>query len=202
MQIGVRHRSVSNEVVDQLLGCHERIRSFVALARQIAEAPDAPSDHVASAASRVFRYFREALPLHVEDEELSLVPRLRGLSLDGDDALDRMQKEHVAHQPSLARLIALCDELSRSPASLPTVSSELGALAVDLAAQFEAHLLSEEQQLFPLINTALTAQRRSEIQAEMRQRRAGLGNAPSLPRELPRARLAKHPKNFCHSEGP
>jgi hypothetical protein len=62
VQLGAR--TTGNDVVDMLAACHERIRTFSTMACAIASGGD-----VREAAAAVRRYFAEAYPLHVADEE-------------------------------------------------------------------------------------------------------------------------------------
>ncbi len=66
----------SLELVDLLLACHERIRYFVSLAREAGIRRDVSKQEVVEACLRVEQYFLEALPLHVKDEEQSVVRRV------------------------------------------------------------------------------------------------------------------------------
>lgn len=172
MLISIGARSGGDDDLVGLLGeCHVRIRKFTALARQLAAATDLPAAEVADAATAVRRYFAEALPLHVADEDLSIVPRLRGRDAAVDAALAAMSEEHVAHEPALARLIALCDALAAAPASLPQVAGELAEVAAGLEASLRAHLEGEERVIFPALR-ALPAADRAAIVRELRARRA------------------------------
>ncbi|HEU5061001.1 MAG TPA: hemerythrin domain-containing protein, partial [Kofleriaceae bacterium] len=83
--------------VDALLACHDRIRTFVALAGRAAAGAGAPGE-IAEACRRIERYFREAMPLHVADEEESILPRLRGREAALDRALAEMHEQHSAHE--------------------------------------------------------------------------------------------------------
>ncbi len=88
--------AAAGDAVGLLLECHERIRSFLALARRIAEVgPSAPGT-VPEAAARVRRYFTEALPLHARDEEESILPRLRGLDPTVDAPRRRARRPRAA----------------------------------------------------------------------------------------------------------
>jgi iron-sulfur cluster repair protein YtfE (RIC family) len=160
------------DAVDALLDCHQRIRQMSGLARTIAAAQDRPDAEVREAAGRVRRYFTESLAHHVEDEESSLSPRLRGRETSVDDALDRMEAEHADHEPLIARLVAMCTELERNPAALAAVRAELDEVGTRLADDFAVHLDREEQIVFPAVRRLLGADERAAIRAEMRARRA------------------------------
>jgi len=169
MVITIGQRASGGDAVAELLACHDRIRSFLALARRIGVEP-APATAVADAAARVRRYFVEALPRHQEDEELSLLPRLRGRSLDLDAALAAMHGEHREHAAREARLIAITGELAAAPERLDALRGELVALATTLEAAYREHLAGEERLVFPAL-AALPDPERDAVLAEMRGRR-------------------------------
>ena len=167
-------------LVDLLAECHGRIRRFVALAADAARRTDAPEAQVRAACADVTRYFTEALPLHVADEEESLLPRLRGRAPEVDQALARMAEQHAAHGPALARFLGAVADVARDPADA-AARERLAPLAGALADSFEAHLSLEETTIFPAIDAHLTAAERAEIVAELRQRRAPSTGAPRSP---------------------
>ena len=105
----------TGELLELLLECHGRIRQFVELARETGERPGSPAFDVVDACNRVERYFVEALPLHVRDEEDSILPRLRGRSAELDHALSEMRLEHRQHEPPLAELLSACRALREAP---------------------------------------------------------------------------------------
>jgi iron-sulfur cluster repair protein YtfE (RIC family) len=158
------------DAVGLLLDCHDRIRTFLSLARRVAEASSADRD-VPEAAARVARYFREALPLHARDEEESILPRLNGADPEVDAALLRMEREHETHGPPLAALIAACDALAAGPSRLPELAPELSAATAALDAHFVVHLRREEDVIFPAMRRLLTPADDAEIVRELRARR-------------------------------
>lgn len=170
MLLSIGKKEQSEELVDLLLGCHARVRTFLALAVAIGDRADAPDADVADAAARVRRYFSEALPLHVDDEEQSVLPRLHGRSVEVDAALDRMCEEHDLHAEPLRRLLGLCSSLAASPDDA-TARAAVGATAQQLVALLEPHLAAEESVLFPAIRTHLTAEERRAVVGELRARR-------------------------------
>jgi iron-sulfur cluster repair protein YtfE (RIC family) len=163
-------RPPADDLGGLLLGCHERIRSFVALARAAAEQVDLPDAEVVEACSRAERYFIEALPLHVSDEEESIFPRLRGRSPDVDRALQGMHEQHINHQPKLRALLDALSALRQSPRDAPQ-RAELIVAANALRNDFTEHLLLEETVVFPAIPRLLPAVMQAEIVEEIRARR-------------------------------
>jgi iron-sulfur cluster repair protein YtfE (RIC family) len=149
-------------VVGRLRDCHGRIRSMLALARTIAEAPAADDAEVADAASRVHGYFAKSLPLHLADEEESIKPRLPTA-----DALELMSRQHVDHEALLRPLLRHWAALAAHP------RSERRALAAELArltTELEEHLRLEEMLIFPAVE-ALPPDAQAAMVAEMEARR-------------------------------
>ena len=170
MQIGIRPKKPAGDLVDLLGECHGRIRSFAALARRLGETTSVPSDEVIDAASRVRRYFREALPLHVRDEEETIVPRLRGRDAVLDETLAAMCSEHRGHEAPLAELLAICDELVEHPEKHAERAAALADLSRRLEEEFEHHLAAEERVIFPAL-AKLDPGTRDAMVAELRARR-------------------------------
>jgi iron-sulfur cluster repair protein YtfE (RIC family) len=163
--------AAAGDAVDLLLECHERIRAFLALAHRIAEVgPSAPGS-VAEAAARVRRYFTEALPLHAQDEEASILPRLRGLDARVDAELEAMAREHREHERPMRELVAACEEIARAPESLPGLASRVGRAATELERHFAEHLGREESVIFPAMRQLLDASADAVIMREIRERR-------------------------------
>jgi iron-sulfur cluster repair protein YtfE (RIC family) len=161
----------SSDIVDLLLECHERILAFSGLACRLATA-DAPSeDEVRDAAARIVRYFSQSLPLHVADEEESVVPRLSGRNQDIDSALRTMHEEHAQHEPYLKSLLETCRQLEASPQRLPEFREALRSTTSVLQDKFVAHLQLEEKVILPAIRTLLTATDRDAMVRELRARR-------------------------------
>jgi len=168
--LSTRREAEAPGLVELLGECHERIRRFVALARQAASREDAPVDQVVQACADVERYFTEALPLHVADEEESVEPRLRGLSRSVDDALDKMAHQHQQHLPKLESLLRATARVRLEPHD-ETARGELATAAVILETAFEEHLALEESAIFPAIRELLSSQIQDLIIDELRGRR-------------------------------
>lgn len=159
------------DAVALLLDCHERIRTFVAMASRVAAALPGERGEVAEAAARVSRYFTLALPLHAADEEASILPRLRGRAPDVDAALEEMTREHRDHERPLAAVVAACDALAREPARLEELAPGLARAAAELDAHFRTHLVREESIIFPAMRRYLSPAEDAAIVRELRARR-------------------------------
>lgn len=163
LQIGKKPRAVDPEDPQGLLlDCHTRIRNFSALSVRLASAEAAPDAEIADAAARVHRYYTVALPLHQQDEEQSMAPRL-----PASEAISTMRAQHVTIDRAMEPLLVQWERVSREPGR----RSELRlADAQALDALWVQHLALEESQIFPQLAT-LPRDLRSAITQEMRARR-------------------------------
>lgn len=171
MLISIGKRAAPPDLAGLLLECHARIRHFAALAVRLASSEAGAPDRVEAAAA-IARYFDEALPLHVRDEEESLVPRLRGRSAVVDAALDRMLLEHAAHDALRLELIGITRAIASDVGTFATHAGQLRALAAQVQEDLVSHVQQEESAIFPMIGTLLSAEEQSAVVAEMRARRA------------------------------
>lgn len=163
-----RRAPAPTDLVGHLLACHERIRKFVALAAT-AGSTDGRDAEVVEACSVVERYFERALPLHVEDEEQSVLPRLRGRRVEVDQALRTMEAQHRVHAPLIEELLVASRSVRRSPGEAAG-RERLRVAAAQLAAEFEPHLTIEERIIFPAISL-LGPEAQAQIRDEQRARR-------------------------------
>jgi len=154
-----------------LTSCHARIRHFSEMAVTLAEARDAPEHEIAEAARQLHRYFAQALPLHAEDEEESVLPRLAGRAAELDTRLERMRAEHVRIDELLAPQLEAWQALAKQPADLVTLAPRLSPLGRQLQALFGEHLESEEKYIFVALQTQLSHTELGAIEQEIRDRR-------------------------------
>lgn len=171
-QLSKQRATGTEDLVDLLGECHERIRRFVALARQAGERQDATADQISQACVDVERYFTQALPLHVADEEQSIEPRLCGLSPAVDEALDVAKRQHRRHEPLLKVLLRSTRVLRDNPHDR-TARDDVATTARALEAEFEEHLRLEESTIFPAIRELLSHETQTSIVDELRKRRQG-----------------------------
>lgn len=169
MLVTLGRRAAATDLVGALLECHERIRAMSTLATTLADREDLPADQAREAGLRVSRYFSEALPLHVRDEEESILPRLTGRTPALDDTLAEMHAQHESHGDPLGRLVALCSALGDEPE--PALRSALREVAHPLEQELRRHLELEETRLFPEMRALLSADEQAAILRELRARR-------------------------------
>jgi iron-sulfur cluster repair protein YtfE (RIC family) len=142
-----------------LYECHGRIRNFLALAARLAAAPDSPPEMVRESASQIRRYFAEAFPLHLADEDELVLPALLGHDENLDNVLAIMHGEHADHAALVARMIVLCEALQADPRQLVARAAELASATTALQAALEPHLLREEHEIFAALRALRPAQR-------------------------------------------
>ena len=173
IQIGHHREHDPTDVVGPLLDCHARIRAFTAIAQRIA-AREGTLAEVAGAAGLVERYFRVALPLHVDDEERSLGSRLLAAPVAPGVllAIEAMTDEHEVLERLVAGLLPRWAELAERPSELASLASLLAEDTGELRRRCDAHLEDEERVLFPAVREHLRADARA-IREEMIARRAG-----------------------------
>jgi len=171
MLVNIGPLNEPSDIVDLLKECHERIRTFIGLAVRLAKAEGIPDTEIRDAAARVTRYFSEALPLHVADEEESILPRLRGKTAELDASLSEMREEHREHDPQVESLLNLCRTLRETPGRLNELRPKLLACATRLEREFLSHLDKEENVILPAIRQLSSTEERDVMLRELRGRR-------------------------------
>jgi iron-sulfur cluster repair protein YtfE (RIC family) len=162
----------SQDAVDLLLGCHQRIRHFTGVAVKLAHAQGAVPGEVAQAAAGVHRYYSVSLPLHEADEDQTLHPRLSAVADDRvSHALVAMGDQHQAIDELIERLLPLLVMVKNNPDTLPIVGGEMCSITKALDEMFRAHLQMEEEVIFPAIRAVLPETIRAQMLYEMQQRR-------------------------------
>jgi hemerythrin-like domain-containing protein len=162
----------AEDAVDLLVGCHQRIRHFTAVAVKLAHAQGATTEEIVQAAAAVHRYYSISLPLHEADEDHTLRPRLHAAA--GEQirhALLAMGNQHQAIDELLERLLPLLILVRNNPDTLPELGGEMCAITKGLEEIFRAHLQMEEDLIFPAIRTVLPESMRAEMLLEMQERR-------------------------------
>lgn len=169
MLISIGKKQTGEGLLELLAACHARIRHFAKLAHEIALHELSP-DETTARCREVQRYFAEALPLHVADEEESLLPRLRGRRAPVDEALAAMHAQHAEHEPLLAALDRALEALAARPSDAAE-RARLEAVAAPLGPALEYHLALEEREIFPAL-AQLDAATEAAIVQELRARRS------------------------------
>ncbi len=167
------HRSAEDSPLAMLLECHGWIRRFLRDAWKLSEADSSDLVAVQYAATQVLNFFLTVMPVHIEEEQETVLPRLTGLSASLDKALAHMVQDHEERDVTLQEVIGYCHILSRHPESLEKFRESFRRCTRHLTVDLESHLMAEERDIFPNIE-ALPHAEQSAMAAEMRRRRATL----------------------------
>jgi hemerythrin-like domain-containing protein len=166
-----------NNPLGLLSDCHRRIERFLNLLLTVVEqaAGGQLSAEARQALETALRYFREAAPKHLCDEEESLFPRLRALQTPAAQAalsmLETLHEEHETATPAHQEVESLCRQWL-AEGSLPEPSEQrLRQVLESLKSLYESHIAVEERELFPLAQALLTEPELQSMAAEMAARR-------------------------------
>ena len=152
-----------------LRACHVRIRSHLQLAERVLD-PAGSIEARKDAGLQLARYFGIALPLHAEDEDVSLAQRVRDLAQPQvTAALETMEAEHVDVERHLGVLVPAWRALSETGV-LPEPSRTAEQTRA-FASLMALHLGQEEARIFPAMLAGFTGETWAEIHQEMKERR-------------------------------
>ena len=184
--IGAKPESSFREPLGLLGDCHRRIERFLDQLLRVAESAQggALDDDRRTEWETALRYFERAAPLHTEDEEKSLFPRLRASAdpraREALRALAGLEEDHRTADADHAEV----DRLGRVWLSEGSLSDEQTArLRVTLRclrALYARHIAIEDNTVFPLAGAALRPEEIAAIGREMALRR-GLDPDVSFP---------------------
>lgn len=161
-----------------LMDCHRRIEWFMLMIARVGREAPTPIDEEHRRALRVaLEYFDGAVLLHLEDEEVSLFPRLRRSewgsgNVDAKTILARLQRDHDlarslhAHVDCLGR--EWLDDGQLSPGQREQFNGQVRALAQLYGQHFEV----EDAQLYPLAHSVLSRQEVCDMADEIAARRS------------------------------
>lgn len=167
------HRSPAagfDQPFELLAACHERMERTLSLLERLGVhvAQHGCDAQARSAAADVLRYFDIAAPLHHQDEEMHVLPRLRE---QGQAAMAaRLRAEHQVMEHEWARLRP--DLLAVQAGTLaPEAVDAARAQASAFATLYRGHLGAEDAHAFPAARQALTPQQARHMGEDMARRR-------------------------------
>lgn len=157
----------SNDVVDALLECHERMRRFLAIGERLAGAHGAPEPEVQNAARDLERYFSGAFLRHAEDEDVRVLPTLVEAGAPITALQAELRAQHQALDQALGGLLLAWRRLIAAPKELDALRAELQSQQAHFAALLSSHLAKEEAELMPLARRTLQPEHHLRIKAAM-----------------------------------
>jgi hemerythrin-like domain-containing protein len=154
---------LSPEILELLMACHSRIRRFTGGLVALCSTP-AEDERVVPTAEACLRYFREALPLHAQDEEESLLPRVLALPDPPIQALQAMREQHEGIEALLPRVCGELEAIAGGRAlSEPELLERFSGLLL-------RHIEAEERAIFVRVGE-LSAEDQQAMVGELRARR-------------------------------
>jgi hypothetical protein len=158
-----------------LSDCHRRIEMFLgslAIATQV----ECPLDgETTRALESALRYFREAAPKHIADEEESLFPRLRRMDYpelqSALESLDILKNDHRLAISLHDRVDGLGRKCLLDGVLPPAEAKEFSEAISSLKTMYVEHIRIEDTAVFPAAARSLTPSERAAIADEMAARR-------------------------------
>jgi hemerythrin-like domain-containing protein len=175
VQIGAKAHNFSDPT-GLLSDCHRRIEMFLGMLEAVASVIDRPALEEASRAlESALRYFGQAAPKHIADEEESLFPRLRQIQRaeiqSSLSQLEQLEEEHRWAVPLHAEVEQLgAQYLSTGSLSDAEIEKFRRAVA-HLVSMYKQHINIEDSVIFPLAARLLPQAEKMAIALEMASRR-------------------------------
>ncbi|GMU58693.1 MAG: hypothetical protein AMXMBFR34_04560 [Myxococcaceae bacterium] len=159
----------SFDVIEALHAAHRRARTALKLAASLGTA--SATGATAELAHAIAKTLGEDVPRHMHHEEEVLAPRLAGLHVVVDAALERMKQEHFQLHASLAQVTTLCESIARDVSRLHALRFSLDTAVQTLTARLAAHHSMEESIVFPAIRRLMPPRDQTDVRRELRARR-------------------------------
>jgi hemerythrin-like domain-containing protein len=176
VSIGASESTFANPI-GLLSDCHRRIERFLQILLTVAaqaEGGALDTEH-RRALETALRYFRDAAPKHIADEEEDVFPRLRQLRSAGIPALladmDRLEGEHKTAEAWHREVDQFGKRWLTENSLPPEDTAHLKKLLTSLSGLYRAHIRLEEDRVFPAARGELAEAELQAIGLRMAQRR-------------------------------
>ncbi len=173
-----------DDPLGMLRACHRRLEARLDTLGHVADllagAPGTRLEAAAGAIARAISHLDGAARLHVEDEEVSLFPRLQAADPGATAVIAGLATDHAEIEAGWRALRAVLEaifaalEVGRAPE--PVLVDRLRALLPPFAAAHQGHHAREERELLPRAEALLDARALAELADEMQARRQGEGD--------------------------
>jgi hemerythrin-like domain-containing protein len=177
IQIGRKPESFFNNPLGMLSDCHRRIERFLYILITVVRQTHGNelSEEQRGAMECALRYFREAAPNHVRDEEESLFPRLREKHETRVATVFERMAELEAEHEMAERTHLEADALGRRWLADGRLSvheaDRFAELVSELSRVYHRHIHVEEVEVYPMAGLVLEPSVVETIGREMAQRR-------------------------------
>ena len=184
MDIG-DHRPDFDDPLGLMESCHRRVERFLGILLRVARGPTTLDPERRRGLEAALAYFRESGPLHTEDEEQSLHPRLRDAQpSDPEGLLARIEALELDHREAepLHEVIESLGQDWLEAGSLSNQDQRRLCTALDaLAALYPEHIRFEDEVLYPWAATVLSDSAVASMGVELAVRRGvDLESRPSF----------------------
>jgi len=168
-----RPRAEKDDAISLLVACHARTRAFCTTAMRLCGAVHAPTADITDVSTSILRHFTVSLPLHIEDEDLSIASRLYPVaSLSILEDLKTLARQHRLIDWLVAELVPQWQLLADEPQQLRRISRRLGRDTTHLRDLLRVHHALEEDRIYPALQYSTTTCERIVVAREIRDRRA------------------------------
>lgn len=185
MQIGEQRPMASfREPLALLSDCHRRVERFLEVIAIVATEGrgGALTEEYRSSLQTALGYFEKAAPLHTQDEEASLFPRMRASESPEVIAalakLDGLEADHQSAQPLHAEIDILGHRWLDEGSLEPEDTGRLVEAITRLRSMYESHIALEDEFVFPLAGRTLDEETLLSVGREMADRRGIPPDAP------------------------
>ena len=177
IQIGAKPDSDFGDPIGLMSDCHRRVERFLDQLLRLAE--DVHGRTLTSVEQKgletALRYFRTGAPMHTEDEEKSLFPRLRELNRPDADAvlteMERLEMQHRTAEAAHAEVDDIGLQWLREGRLSDGRGDTMARLLRLLREAYRTHIAYEDENLFPLAKRLLDPAQVEQIGREMAGRR-------------------------------
>lgn len=149
-----------DDPIGMLRACHDKILDHCDLLEGLLEQP------VQDTATRVHRYFNTSAPLHHQDEEEDLFPRINRQSLKIAELVHNLKQEHQELNRLWGRIAADLKSLPKEG-----FSDEFKQAAHEFCRLNRAHITVENRDLLPMATGILSSQDLGAVGETMAARR-------------------------------
>jgi hemerythrin-like domain-containing protein len=158
--------------LDHWFSSHRVLETKLRLLARAEGQLDSPKKaHARSQVEALVTFLEAHLPLHIEDEEISIFARLRGrLTGREEEALDLLEEQHRISHRLQSALRGAVEEYKRKPGKRS--AEKIRVVVCELLDLYRRHIRLEDQVILRAAHRVLTAVELASIAGEMKQRRA------------------------------
>ena len=176
ISIGTVENTFTNPI-GLMCDCHRRIERFLTILSAVADrAKGGPlNDEQRSALETALKYFHEASPRHIADEEQDLFPMLRRLERPQVSKIlhqvEQLESQHKTAEAWHGEVEQIGGRWLRHNRISDHEIARLGEVLDSLAGLYSAHIAVEEELVFPMAQVELSVEDKRALGRGMASRR-------------------------------